>query len=169
MTTFDLKKFRAEYDSFNSAKQRCKNPRSKAYKNYGGRGIEFKFRSFSCFMKCLGPRPNGATLDRIDNDGHYEPGNVRWATWIEQANNRRNNYVNRVSPEQAEQIRFLKVAGVHNKDIARAYNESLACIETILNIHQESQNDCEFEIDEDQEELLDLFRDSRHRCRDIGV
>ena len=78
-----------EYKSYSHAKQRCTNNRDKDYKDYGGRGIEFKFKSFEEFYKELGPRPTGMSLDRKDNDGNYEKGNVRWATMLTQCSNRR--------------------------------------------------------------------------------
>lgn len=74
------------YNSFTKAKRRCKINHRGAYLN-----IQFKFDSFEQFFKELGPRPEGMTLDRIDNKGHYEPGNVRWATAAEQNRNRSNN------------------------------------------------------------------------------
>lgn len=72
---------------------RCTNPSHPAFKNYGGRGIsvcdEWR-RDFSAFIEHIGPRPsNDHSLDRIDNERGYEPGNVRWATRGEQAKNRR--------------------------------------------------------------------------------
>jgi hypothetical protein len=77
-----------EYKAFAGAKNRCKNPR---HKNWHGRGIRFKFKNFQEFIGALGCRPSPAhSLDRIDNDGHYEPGNVRWADAKQQAANRRN-------------------------------------------------------------------------------
>jgi hypothetical protein len=78
-----------EYDIYYSAKDRCENPRSVAWNDYGGRGIQFKFKSFIEFINHVGPRPAGRTLDRIDVNGHYEIGNVRWATWEQQMANRR--------------------------------------------------------------------------------
>jgi hypothetical protein len=79
-----------EHKSFSSARGRCTNSNDAAWKNYGGRGIEFRFTSFNQFFAELGPKPTPRhTLDRINNDGHYEPGNVRWATRKQQALNQR--------------------------------------------------------------------------------
>lgn len=78
----------SEYRSFSAASQRCTNPNVWNYHNYGGRGIKFLFTSFEQFFAELGPRPKGMTLDRIDNDGNYGPGNVRWATRSQQEQNK---------------------------------------------------------------------------------
>jgi hypothetical protein len=80
-----------EYKSFRSARDRCMNRANKDWKRYGGRGIKFLFESFEQFYAELGPRPEGMSLDRIDNSGNYEIGNCRWATRQQQARNRRNS------------------------------------------------------------------------------
>jgi|HubBroStandDraft_4_1064222.scaffolds.fasta_scaffold00050_67 hypothetical protein len=79
-----------EFRSFCSAKDRCSNPNIKDWHRYGGRGIKFLFVSFKQFLSHIGRMPHpGLTLDRINNEGHYEIGNVRWATHSEQCRNRR--------------------------------------------------------------------------------
>jgi hypothetical protein len=83
-----------EYDAWCDMKKRCYNPNYDGFENYGGRGIRVRYvkwrKSFPVFFADIGHRPSYKhSLDRIDNDGHYEPGNVRWATAKQQARNRR--------------------------------------------------------------------------------
>ena len=83
------------YGTWTQMLRRCENKRHKQFKDYGGRGIRVcdgwhDVRLFIADIeRDLGPRPDGMTLDRVDNDGNYEPGNVRWATSYEQRANRR--------------------------------------------------------------------------------
>jgi hypothetical protein len=79
------------YLSYKAAQQRCRNPNHSHYRHYGGRGVQFRFASFEEFLAEVGKRPEGSTIERIDNDGHYEKGNVRWATNQQQGNNKRTN------------------------------------------------------------------------------
>lgn len=85
-----------EWSAWNSMIRRCTNPTNKVYEYYGARGItvcERWLSSFPCFLEDMGPCPSGLTLDRIDCDGNYEPGNCRWATRQTQSRNRRTSHM----------------------------------------------------------------------------
>lgn len=83
------------YQRWKGMMQRCYNPKLTQFKDWGGRGITVceRWHDVALFIedieRDLGPCPPGMTLDRRDNDGNYEPGNVRWATRLQQTHNRR--------------------------------------------------------------------------------
>jgi hypothetical protein len=81
------------YEKWTGMIQRCTNPKGDHYHRYGGRGIKVHpaWMDFETFYRDVGDFPKGMTLDRINNNGNYEPGNVRWATQKQQNNNKENN------------------------------------------------------------------------------
>lgn len=85
-----------EYRSWQSMKARCENPSSNRFKNYAERGITIcaRWALFENFLADMGPKPNPRmTIEREDNNGHYEPGNCVWATYQVQERNRQNNRI----------------------------------------------------------------------------
>ncbi|NCC20729.1 hypothetical protein EOM33_06860 [Candidatus Saccharibacteria bacterium] len=100
-------------------KQRCTNPGVPVYKNYGGRGIRYhpSFETFEGFLAGIpdGYAP-GLELDRIDNDGNYEPGNLRWATRIEQMNNTRRSR-RLLHPVTGKEVRIAELSREFNISI----------------------------------------------------
>jgi len=82
-----------EYFAWHGMLQRCNNPNHTKWHRYGARGITVceRWQVYENFLKDMGPRPPGMTVDRKDNDGNYEPSNCRWASQMTQGNNRSNN------------------------------------------------------------------------------
>jgi hypothetical protein len=98
-----------EYKLFLNAKTRCTNKNRKQWPDYGGRGIKFLFTSFEQFLAELGPRPSPKhSVERLDNEGHYEPGNVAWATREEQNRNQRPRKV--PCPRSPDTGRFVRAS-----------------------------------------------------------
>lgn len=94
---------------------RCNNPNNIAYKNYGGRGIKVceRWAKFPNFIADMGSRPSSKhTIDRMNNDGDYEPSNCRWATRKEQQNNMRSNHYLELNGEKKTISRWSEDLGI---------------------------------------------------------
>ena len=120
-----------EYRIWQNIKTRCFNRRNAAFPDYGGRGITMCQEwasSFTAFLAHVGPRPAGCSIDRIDNDGDYTPGNVKWSTAKEQASNRRNRSLDargkKLTRAQVLEIKLSALSGTRTSLIAAAYGIS---------------------------------------------
>ena len=100
---------------------RCYNPSARGYERYGGRGIHVcaRWHDVREFIKDMGNAPHSLTMDRIDNDGNYEPENCRWATAEEQARNRRSNKRVTLDGETTVYADAAKRLGVHRGTFSR--------------------------------------------------
>lgn len=108
------------YRSYQKMMDRCYNPKHPAYAQYGGRGIvvcdEWK-ASFKAFAEHMGERPNGLTLDRINTNGNYEPGNCRWATMAEQNRNRSNASSVTINGQTHSVTEWAEILGIQRQVI----------------------------------------------------
>jgi hypothetical protein len=103
----------AEFSAYYGAKQRCNDPNNKSFARYGGRGIEFRFDSLEQFLEGPGSRPSvDHWLTRIDPDGHYEPGNVRWAYKSEAAGVRSERRVICVRGQSRTLVEWTELTGI---------------------------------------------------------
>jgi hypothetical protein len=106
-----------EYNTWIKIRDRCKNPRNVKFSDYGGRGISVCERwdaSFEAFFSDIGPKPHRDwSLDRIDNNGDYEPGNCRWASTSTQARNRRTTRMVEYDGRQMPLVDACQLAGVN--------------------------------------------------------
>lgn len=109
---------RPEYKVWDALVQRCTNPKSSSFRNYGGRGIRVAaawrgYGGFAKFFAHIGARPTPThTLDRIDNNGNYEPGNVRWATRLEQSRNSRKVHMVTIRGETLHLAEWARRIGI---------------------------------------------------------
>ena len=113
-------------------KQKCSNPKDPQYKNYGGRGIQFqedwaaqRERFVRLVYEEIGPKPSPtASLDRIDNDGHYASGNLRWASKQDQAINRRSSVSVTVDDRDVRRAEMARDRGIPSGTLAKQFQRA---------------------------------------------
>lgn len=129
-----------EYRAWQAIKDRCLNEHCSFYDRYGGRGIRMHAAwvddpvAFVAYVReHLGPRPSAQhSIDRIENEGHYEPGNLRWAPYEMQNRNRRTTkYTGKLNARDVECIRFWLAAGLSQKALAHVFGVHNAHISRI--------------------------------------
>jgi hypothetical protein len=122
------------YKTWQQMKQRCLNPKAPDYARYGGRGIAVcdRWMSFWNFLADMGVRPEGRTLDRIENRQGYEPYNCRWATPAQQQQNMQST---KLTPRAVRQMRWLVAGGFKQVDVAPAFGVHPSTVSLVVN-HQ---------------------------------
>lgn len=161
-----------EYWALASLKSRCYLPHHPQYNSYGGRGIgvcdrwrygDGSLTAFECFWLDMGPRPSKQySIDRINNDGHYEPSNCRWATRIEQNRNRRDNHIVEINGERLPLVEAVERFGrakptTISARIGYGYSEEAAVLTPAFDLRRLPHG---AKLSEDQ--VRAIFSDQRH-------
>lgn len=121
------------YTTWKAMRSRCFSPACPSWKNYGGRGITIseRWNSFPVWLEDMGPRPVGAVMDRINNDGNYEPGNCRWTTRkVNQRNQRVTRWVT-IDGEKHKAADLADVAGLKTDTIVERAQAGLSMEDVI--------------------------------------
>lgn len=124
-------------------KARCYNERNHNFKNYGARGIEvcdYWRTSFEHFLSDMGLKPEGLTLERIDNDGGYQPDNCRWATRAEQRLNQRTCKYIEFNGERKTQREFAKQYGMSEATLGQRLKRGMTVAEALTTPISKSQS-----------------------------
>lgn len=120
------------YTTWAGMKQRCQSPNDNNYPYYGGRGIRVceRWQTFENFLADMGERPPGMSIDRINPNGDYEPGNCQWANGTRQS---RNRSMCKLDPESVNEIRGRHEHGESMASIARRLHISSGLVYSVVN------------------------------------
>lgn len=116
------------YRSWEAMRCRCRDAARVEYKHYGGRGITVCQRwenSFPAFLEDMGERPPGTTLDRVDTDGNYEPGNCRWATMQEQHQHTRRSRIVTFKGRSLTVSAWARILGIDRSTLRRRLDKGI--------------------------------------------
>lgn len=123
-----------EYESWTAMKTRCNNPNHSSYHRYGGRGISVCARwadDFTAFLADMGPRPEGMCIERVDNNGNYEPGNCRWATAKQQSRNKVTNRVVQIGGTRRTLAEWADVYGLNRTTLRHRLNKGWSALRAV--------------------------------------
>ena len=122
------------YKTWNGIIQRCLNSKNSSYHHYGGRGITVcnRWLKFENFYVDMGDRPDDMSIDRIDNDGNYEPDNCRWATQKEQTRNARSNRLILYNGETKTMVEWSETLGLSYATITNRVYKGLSVDEILM-------------------------------------
>lgn len=150
------------YSVWQNMKRRCDNPNMKSYKDYGGRGIyvcDSWSQSFKAFLDDMGPRPDGHSIDRIDNNGPYSPENCRWASKSEQQRNQRNTRIVIIDGAKLRACDLAESSGLKTDTIIERAERGLPYSEVIASGRQ-----CSAEVGRKAREVAAENKRSRSHC-----
>lgn len=122
-----MSKSSGAYKVWLKMRKRCQNPTAPHYDRYGGRGITVceRWQTFENFFADMGERPEGLTIERIDNNGNYELGNCKWATHQEQCNNRESNVLITAHGKTLNVAQWAVIIGKHVSTVHRRLRQGL--------------------------------------------
>jgi hypothetical protein len=123
------------YQTWADMRTRCNNPRHRSYPSYGGRGIKVceRWDDYELFLKDMGLKPDGLTLERLDNNGNYSPENCKWATYREQSINTRRNRYFEIDGVKLPMVDYAKAVGIPASTLSSRLNQYGWDTKTALN------------------------------------
>jgi len=163
---------RPGYHRWLGMKARCYNVNNPAYPNYGGRGIKVCdewIDSFDTYIKDMGPRPSTEhTVDRIDNDGNYEPSNCRWATKKEQVRNRGDNTLITHDGKTLSVTQWAEYLDLSRQTIFTRLDKGWE-VDMVLSVDKNVTKSTEVGTYDIASSKLMIYSSIRHMCKELGL